>query len=156
MATTQKVCRYDDKCTRSDCYFLHPSRETGSVIQEKPKIKVCRFDDKCTRPDCYFSHPSRNSAVASVEPAKTKPNQTICRFDDKCTRQDCYFFHPSRSVATLEPEMEEQAQKLAEKMMEENTLAQITAERDALSVALEAAKAEIEKLKVQMQVPEVS
>lgn len=47
-ATTQRPCRYAERCTRADCKFSHPaSRPTpkGAKPAGAPKPKVARTDD---------------------------------------------------------------------------------------------------------------
>ena len=72
-----KSCRYDDKCTDSNCKRSHPSmnRDKG------PKGKKCRFGDKCNDANCKKWHPSRKGR---------------CKFGDRCWDANCKSSHSSQ------------------------------------------------------------
>ncbi|XP_029453614.1 zinc finger CCCH domain-containing protein 14 isoform X2 [Rhinatrema bivittatum] len=80
-------CKYDAKCTRSDCPYTHASRRTP-VHTAKPAptpvppspSQVCRYFPACKKMECPFFHPKH------------------CRFNTQCTRPDCTFYHPTVSV----------------------------------------------------------
>ncbi|XP_030069604.1 zinc finger CCCH domain-containing protein 14 isoform X2 [Microcaecilia unicolor] len=81
-------CKYDAKCTRSDCPYTHASRRTP-VQAAKPAVpvplpsstaQVCRYFPACKKMECPFFHPKH------------------CRFNTQCTRPDCPFYHPTVSV----------------------------------------------------------
>ncbi|KAM6954008.1 zinc finger CCCH domain-containing protein 14 [Aplochiton taeniatus] len=77
-------CKYDARCTKSDCPFTHVSRR-GPAPAPKPApppqaSNVCRFFPECKKVDCPFYHP--------------KP----CRFAAQCKRAGCTFFHPTTSL----------------------------------------------------------
>jgi len=79
-----KPCRFFDNCTRSDCYFYHPSGEMRTGLTSSPPKKAmakgsgsavkqpCRFLDNCYRSDCYFYHPSgeQRTGLTSSPPKK--------------------------------------------------------------------------------------
>lgn len=78
-------CKYDARCTKSDCPFTHVSRR-GPAPPPKPAVpppqasNVCRFFPECKKVECPFYHP--------------KP----CRFAAQCKRAGCTFFHPTTSL----------------------------------------------------------
>ncbi|KAJ3581221.1 hypothetical protein NHX12_016895, partial [Muraenolepis orangiensis] len=47
-------CKYDAKCTKSDCTFTHCKKMDCSFYHPKP----CRFATQCKRAGCTFYHPS--------------------------------------------------------------------------------------------------
>ncbi|XP_075470702.1 zinc finger CCCH domain-containing protein 14 isoform X3 [Ascaphus truei] len=80
-------CKYDAKCTKTDCPYTHASRRvpvpplrTVPVAIPHPDAQVCRFFPACRNTECSFYHPKH------------------CRFNTQCTRPDCKFYHPSVSV----------------------------------------------------------
>ncbi|KAJ8408033.1 hypothetical protein AAFF_G00262610 [Aldrovandia affinis] len=76
-------CKYDAKCTKTDCPFTHVSRRGPTPLPRKAPVStssVCRFFPDCKKIDCLFYHP--------------KP----CRFSAQCKRAGCPFYHPALSV----------------------------------------------------------
>uniref|UniRef100_A0A8C0YC55 Zinc finger CCCH domain-containing protein 14 n=1 Tax=Cyprinus carpio carpio TaxID=630221 RepID=A0A8C0YC55_CYPCA len=76
-------CKFDSKCTKTDCPFTHVSRRLKSNptrADPAPASTVCHFFPECKKLDCPFYHP--------------KP----CRFAAQCKRADCTFYHPAVAV----------------------------------------------------------
>nr|XP_046229826.1 zinc finger CCCH domain-containing protein 14 isoform X2 [Scatophagus argus] len=79
-------CKYDARCTKSDCPFTHVSRRSTAAPPPRPAAQpvqvtsVCRFYPDCKKMECAFYHP--------------KP----CRFAAQCKRVGCTFYHPTTSV----------------------------------------------------------
>uniref|UniRef100_A0A9J7ZZ32 Zinc finger CCCH domain-containing protein 14 n=1 Tax=Cyprinus carpio carpio TaxID=630221 RepID=A0A9J7ZZ32_CYPCA len=74
-------CKFDSKCTKTDCPFTHVSRRLKSnPTRAAPASTVCHFFPECKKLDCPFYHP--------------KP----CRFAAQCKRADCTFYHPAVAV----------------------------------------------------------
>ncbi|XP_006839649.1 PREDICTED: zinc finger CCCH domain-containing protein 14 isoform X2 [Chrysochloris asiatica] len=81
-------CKYDTKCTKPDCPFMHMSRRLP-VLPPKPAVtaptspsstQLCRYFPACKKMECPFYHPKH------------------CRFNTQCTRPDCAFYHPTITV----------------------------------------------------------
>ncbi|XP_068110657.1 zinc finger CCCH domain-containing protein 14 isoform X2 [Hyperolius riggenbachi] len=84
-------CKYDAKCTKTDCPFTHASRRgtappppakpaSATAAMVKPTKVFCRFFPACKNTECTFFHPKH------------------CRFSSHCTRPDCEFYHPKIAV----------------------------------------------------------
>ncbi|KAA0708291.1 Zinc finger CCCH domain-containing protein 14 [Triplophysa tibetana] len=76
-------CKFDAKCTKTDCPFTHVSRRlpnNPTRAAPAPNKNTCRFFPECKKTDCPFYHP--------------KP----CRFSTWCKRTDCTFYHPTVGV----------------------------------------------------------
>ncbi|OCT68222.1 hypothetical protein XELAEV_18039519mg [Xenopus laevis] len=84
-------CKYDAKCTKSDCPFTHaskrfpvppvkPVKPVSTTSSSRPSSQPCRYFPACKKTDCPFYHPKH------------------CRFNTQCTRTDCKFYHPTVSV----------------------------------------------------------
>ncbi|XP_057208385.1 zinc finger CCCH domain-containing protein 14 isoform X2 [Triplophysa rosa] len=76
-------CKFDAKCTKTDCPFTHVSRRlhnNPTIAAPAPNNNTCRFFPECKKTDCPFYHP--------------KP----CRFSTWCKRTDCTFYHPAVGV----------------------------------------------------------
>ncbi|XP_050809217.1 zinc finger CCCH domain-containing protein 14 isoform X1 [Gopherus flavomarginatus] len=82
-------CKYDAKCTKSDCPYTHASRRIPlpppkpAPLQAPPATsnsQLCRFFPACKKMECPFYHPKH------------------CRFNTQCTRPDCPFYHPTIAV----------------------------------------------------------
>ncbi|XP_071962942.1 zinc finger CCCH domain-containing protein 14-like [Antedon mediterranea] len=81
-------CKFDAKCTRSDCPYTHATRTKPNALpsppvspplkmtSQRPLPAICKFHPGCQNPTCTFQHP--------------KP----CRFGSACTRPNCVFSHP--------------------------------------------------------------
>jgi hypothetical protein len=79
------VCKYDGKCTRTDCKFSHPNGRKETVSTHPI---VCKFGENCTRSDCHFSHPDGKK--------KTVKPTVMCKFGKKCkflAEGKCTFKH---------------------------------------------------------------
>ncbi|MEE6526333.1 hypothetical protein FKM82_026932 [Ascaphus truei] len=57
-------CKYDAKCTKTDCPYTHASRRvpvpplrTVPVAIPHPDAQVCRFFPACRNTECSFYHP---------------------------------------------------------------------------------------------------
>ncbi|VDO04572.1 unnamed protein product [Rodentolepis nana] len=74
-------CRYGSQCSRLDCAFTHPSKQTDTVsTPPTPKI-ICRYYPHCKMPPgtCPYFHPS---------------SMPLCRFGPSClNRATCPFVH---------------------------------------------------------------
>ena len=81
------VCRFNLRCTRSDCQFGHqsPAAPEGTSIDVSD---TCSFGAACKNRKCTGSHPS--PAVRSAHQA-----EEMCRFFPHCTNPHCHFKHPS-------------------------------------------------------------
>ncbi|KAJ5388221.1 hypothetical protein N7509_010762 [Penicillium cosmopolitanum] len=81
------VCRFNLRCTRSDCQFAHqsPAAPEGTSVDVSD---VCSFGGACKNRKCTGRHPS--PAVRSVHQA-----EEMCRFFPHCTNPNCHFKHPS-------------------------------------------------------------
>lgn len=81
------VCRFNLRCTRSDCQFAHqsPAAPEGVSVDISD---VCSFGAACKNKKCSGRHPS--PAVRSVHQA-----EEMCRFFPHCTNPHCHFKHPS-------------------------------------------------------------
>ncbi|XP_052442623.1 zinc finger CCCH domain-containing protein 14 isoform X2 [Carassius gibelio] len=77
-------CKFDAKCTKTDCPFTHVSRKLNNPSNKRadpaPASAVCHFFPECKKLDCPFYHP--------------KP----CRFAAQCKRAGCTFYHPAVAV----------------------------------------------------------
>ncbi|XP_048842170.1 zinc finger CCCH domain-containing protein 14 isoform X2 [Brienomyrus brachyistius] len=76
-------CKYDAKCTKTDCPFTHVSRRGPTAPPRpaaQPSSATCRFFPDCKKMDCPFYHPK------------------ACRFAAQCKRTGCPYYHPARSV----------------------------------------------------------
>ncbi|XP_039189393.1 zinc finger CCCH domain-containing protein 14 isoform X1 [Crotalus tigris] len=78
-------CKYDAKCTKSDCPYTHASRRAPPAPPKQVSApappttstsQLCRFFPACKKMECPFYHPKH------------------CRFNTHCTRVDCTFYHP--------------------------------------------------------------
>ncbi|WBW73601.1 poly(A) binding protein Nab2 [Schizosaccharomyces osmophilus] len=87
------LCKYADKCTRSDCVFAHPTPAAtpgeGMVLSSK----MCSAGRDCKNSDCVEGHPS--PAFGTTLPFKgTIP--VVCRYNP-CLNPSCRFLHPQKS-----------------------------------------------------------
>lgn len=80
-------CKFDAKCTKTDCPYTHASKRiqpppaTKQEPAAKSHVKVqCRYFPSCKNTECSFFHPKH------------------CRFSSHCTRVDCEFYHPTTVV----------------------------------------------------------
>ncbi|KAG0228267.1 hypothetical protein B0O80DRAFT_55065 [Mortierella sp. GBAus27b] len=87
-------CKFGARCTRPDCKFRHPQRESNQ--------QMCRFFPHCTKPNCPFFHPPYGEPLAQKDSTMDESGTgevinrlpTPCRFGDQCTRPGCHFTHP--------------------------------------------------------------
>ncbi|KAK3820059.1 MAG: hypothetical protein J3Q66DRAFT_336138 [Benniella sp.] len=88
-------CKFGARCTRPDCKFRHPQRESNQ--------QMCRFFPHCTKPNCPFFHPPYGEPLAQKDSLMDESGAagevvnrlpTPCRFGDQCTRPGCHFTHP--------------------------------------------------------------
>lgn len=83
---TDSVCRFNLRCTRSDCPFAHqsPAAPEGTSIDV---ADVCSFGAACKNRKCTGRHPS--PAVKTAHQA-----EEMCKFYPHCTNKFCHFKHP--------------------------------------------------------------
>ncbi|EEA26228.1 hypothetical protein TMatcc_005515 [Talaromyces marneffei ATCC 18224] len=86
-ANTDSVCRFNLRCTRTDCPFAHqsPAAPEGAPVDVTDH---CPFGAACKNKKCTGRHPS--PAVKASHQA-----EEICRFFPHCTNPHCNFKHPS-------------------------------------------------------------
>lgn len=92
MATpSKKLCKFGDKCHRSDCYFAHPTATVAAptVSTKKASDRPCREGAECTRDDCRFAHPSTAAAKPDTIPFSFNP--------------DAFVFAPQQLAEEAEP-----------------------------------------------------
>lgn len=81
------VCKFNLKCTKSDCIFAHQSSAAplGTTIDV---TDTCTFGAACQNKKCVGRHPS---------PAQKKIHQAEqeCKFFPNCTNPHCPFKHPN-------------------------------------------------------------
>ena len=53
----KKICKFNIKCKRKDCWFNHPNGRRIDKNVKNNDIKICRYGRKCNRTDCWFNHP---------------------------------------------------------------------------------------------------
>jgi hypothetical protein len=84
------ICRFNTRCSRSDCPFAHqsPAAPDGTSIDPSD---TCSFGAACKNKKCTGRHPS--PAVRSAHQA-----EAMCRFFPNCTNPHCHFKHPSMPV----------------------------------------------------------
>ena len=83
---SQTMCKYNLKCTKTDCLFAHqsPAAPDGTAVDV---TDVCSFGAACKNRKCVGRHPS---------PAKRSVHQAVqeCKFYPNCTNPNCPFKHP--------------------------------------------------------------
>ena len=86
-SNTDAVCRWNLRCTRSDCPFAHqsPAAPEGTPIDVSDR---CPYGAACKNKKCTARHPS--PAVKSVHQA-----EELCRFFPNCANPNCRFKHPA-------------------------------------------------------------
>lgn len=84
------VCRFNTRCTRSDCQLAHQSPAAPEGISLDPS-DICSYGAACKNKKCTGRHPS--PAVRSAHQA-----EAMCRFFPNCTNPHCHFKHPSMPV----------------------------------------------------------
>lgn len=94
-------CKFLPFCTRSDCPFAHPAKQTSAIRSraligggrppipmtsqfrppavQQPAVPKCKFGFKCSNLMCKFSHQA------------TEP----CRYGTNCLLENCAFAHPT-------------------------------------------------------------
>lgn len=81
------LCRFNTKCTRTDCGFAHqsPAAPEGITVDMSD---TCSYGAACKNFKCTAKHPS---------PAQKKMHQAeqSCKFYPNCTNPACPFTHPS-------------------------------------------------------------
>lgn len=85
-SNTDSICRFNLRCTRSDCPFAHqsPAAPEGTSIDV---ADVCSFGAACKNRKCTGRHPS--PAVKSAHQA-----EEMCKYYPHCTNKFCHFKHP--------------------------------------------------------------
>lgn len=86
-SNTDSICRFNLRCTRSDCPFAHQSPAAPEGTSVDP-ADICSFGAACKNRKCTGRHPS--PAVKSSHQA-----EEMCRFFPHCTNKFCHFKHPS-------------------------------------------------------------
>ncbi|XP_046355897.2 zinc finger CCCH domain-containing protein 14-like [Haliotis rufescens] len=75
-------CKYDARCTKTDCPFTHASRRKPMAISPPQVIAI-------PQPKVILAAP-----MAAVPAASTHPRQITCRFFPNCHNMKCPFKHP--------------------------------------------------------------
>ncbi|EPX73316.1 poly(A) binding protein Nab2 [Schizosaccharomyces octosporus yFS286] len=87
------LCKFADKCARSDCVFAHPTPAAAPGEAMVLSSKMCTAGRDCKNPDCVEGHPS--PAFGTTLPFKgTIP--VVCRYNP-CLNPSCRFLHPQKS-----------------------------------------------------------
>ncbi|MCJ1310108.1 hypothetical protein MMC25_003769 [Agyrium rufum] len=81
------VCRFNLKCTKSDCIFAHqsPASPAGTTIDVND---TCPFGAACKNRKCTARHPSPAQKTAHA-------TEQDCKFFPNCTNPACPFRHPT-------------------------------------------------------------
>jgi hypothetical protein len=81
------MCRFNQRCTKSDCSFVHtsPAAHHSTVVDMND---TCSFGVACKNKKCVGKHPS---------PAKRSEFQAEqeCVFHPNCSNPNCKFVHPT-------------------------------------------------------------
>ncbi|KAG0370343.1 hypothetical protein BGZ54_006809 [Gamsiella multidivaricata] len=94
-SSTSQDCKFGARCTRPDCKFRHPQKESNQ--------QPCKFFPHCTKPNCPFFHPPYGEPLAQKDTTMDESEvngevanrlPTLCRYGDQCTRPGCHFTHP--------------------------------------------------------------
>ncbi|WEW58059.1 hypothetical protein PRK78_003526 [Emydomyces testavorans] len=84
---TESICRYNLKCTNTDCPYAHqsPAAPEGTTVDVSD---VCPFGAACKNRKCVGRHPS---------PAQKSVHQSeeLCKYFPQCQNPHCHFKHPS-------------------------------------------------------------
>ncbi|KAG0325616.1 hypothetical protein BGZ99_000385 [Dissophora globulifera] len=88
-------CKFGARCTRPDCKFRHPQKETSQ--------QPCRFFPNCTKPNCPFFHPPYGEPLAQKDTTMDESGSGVagngeCKFNP-CTRVGCPFRHVPGSTS---------------------------------------------------------
>lgn len=114
-APSEAICRFNLKCTKVDCPFVHqsPAARPGITIDMKD---TCSFGASCKNSKCVGKHPSpaQRTAFQQGQECKFWPNCTnancpfkhpdtpMCKFGGDCTREDCSYTH-NRTMCKYNP-----------------------------------------------------
>jgi len=77
-SSPRKDCKWGEKCTRKDCYFIHPKSRDSS------ESSICRWGTGCSNQNCSFDHPENYYL-----------NRGYCAYGIDCTRRgtSCTLIH---------------------------------------------------------------
>lgn len=84
---TDAPCRFNLRCTRTDCPYAHqsPAAPEGAPIDPADH---CSYGAACKNRKCTARHPS--PAVKTAHQA-----EEMCKFFPNCANPNCHFKHPS-------------------------------------------------------------
>ncbi|CEJ82343.1 hypothetical protein VHEMI02414 [[Torrubiella] hemipterigena] len=83
----ESVCKYNLRCTNSECKFGHqsPAAPPGTTVDLKD---ICSFAAACKNRKCVGRHPSPATRLAHQ-------GEQDCKFFPNCQNRRCPFRHPS-------------------------------------------------------------
>jgi hypothetical protein len=92
-----ELCHYGAGCTRRDCFYLHPTRDTTTAAATPAQSKsnepcLAYLAGQCAFTDtgCRKRHPPPDECQRLVAKYRTRP----CRFGSDCQTNGCLYIHP--------------------------------------------------------------